>query len=297
MAKWKAYYAKKEDFPDDMPEEIRKLYVSRNGRYEFDYADFEDLDGLSNPGLEANRDKWKREKEQADTALTEEKQKREAAEKELGNHKKPGMVSVPQAEYDQLKEYQKLGPVADVEKQIEENKDLKEQVENTTKEKERAAFCKDANLDPTALEDFMALRGDGIDKLFTKKTQIADPKDKSGKKKIDYNEPWVEITVKKDGKEKTEEYPLKKYMTEVNKVSDYLVNAVFTPSANSSTGQTNTQTGQNSQQVVIPDESTGRVSDDGTKPVTSPVKERNKKFIAENSTRRKPWEQKQTTEQ
>lgn len=219
MAKYKAWYASEDEIPQFARD--NSLYVNRNGRWEFDYAEFESLEELTSPGLATNKATILTEKKETEVALKSEKKRADDAEAELRKSQKPGTKIIDSNEAKMLEDYQKLGAPKDLEKIKTEHQEMAGKLGSLEGEKELRKLCEDAKINFDAVNDFMQTKANGA-KLTVKDVTEKDEKDKEVLVKRAF------ITIEKpqgDGKFKLEESSLKEY-AEKN-VPAYMTTAMF----------------------------------------------------------------------
>jgi hypothetical protein len=283
--KWKPWYKSTEELPTDMPDEIKKLYVSKNGRIEFDDSKFDGLDEHLNPGVASNKEKALTEAKEAKQTARDAEAAKKIAEDALAAVQKPGTKLITKDEADQLEAYQKLGPPADIEKGLKRKDELETEVEQGKKTEGVRAICKEAGLDEEATTDFLnSSHGEGLE-LFTKKEKGKDPKTK---KDVDLVVPYVKVTDKSTGKDVITEHKFETYLTD-KKTPDYLTKAMFNGTA---AAAASTNGGGNKQIPVVPDFSTNKTSADTQDAQVKTGKDYAKNLTEQTSTRTKPWEKK-----
>lgn len=220
MAKYKAWYASEDEIPQFARD--NKLYVSRNGRWEFDHGEFSELEELTSPGLAANKATLLQEKKDANTALTAEKTRADNAEAELRKLQKPGTKILSKEDAEQLQDYQALGAPKDLKVIKEEHAEQKSKLDKLGTESEVRKLCEEAKLNFEATSDFMSSDKAKGSKLIVKEVK---EKDASGKETL-VKRPF--IMVEKDegnGRFKSEEYSLNDYADK--NLPAYLAKSLF----------------------------------------------------------------------
>lgn len=220
MAKFKAWYAEEGEIPQFARD--NNLYVSRNGRWEFDHAEFENLEDLTSPGLASNRDKFRQEKENAQNALTSEKARADKAEAELSKVQKPGTKIISDSEAQVFEEYKKLGAPKDLKKKVDEHGQLSEKLTRIEGEKDIRKLCEEAGLNFEAVNDLISSEKGSKLKLMSKKVKTKDAKG------IETTSNQAYVTVEEDkgnGRFETKEYSLKDYADE--NLPKYLAKSIF----------------------------------------------------------------------
>lgn len=221
MAKYKAWYASEDEIPQFARD--NKLYVNRNGRWEFDHSEFDELEDLTSPGLAANKAKLLQEKKDANDALTAEKTRADNAEAELRKTQKPGMKILSKDESEQFQAYQALGAPKDLEKMKTEHAEQSSKLKNLETEGDLRKICEDAKLNFDATKDFVSSEKAKGSKIFLKEVKEKNPT--TGKEET-VNKPY--ISVEKDegnGRFKSEEFLLKDF-AEKN-LPGYLAKSLF----------------------------------------------------------------------
>lgn len=280
MAKYKAFYAKEEDIPQFARD--NNLYVSRNGRWEFDHGEFEDLEDLTSPGLAANRDALKNEKLGLQNTITAEKKRADDAEAELRKTQKPGTKIIDSKESAMLEKYQKLGSPEDLEKIKGEHTEFATKIKNIDSEKDIRKLCEDTGLNFEAVNDFVSSnRGTNV-KLIAKDVKEKDDKGKESLVKRAF------VTVEEDagnGRFKTNEFELKEY-AEKN-LPGYVAKAMFEVGKEEPGKQTTTTTTTSPR---LPNLSGGKAGTDNN--TGQDAASRAEQFNASRNTRSLPWAKK-----
>lgn len=218
--KYKAFYASEDEIPQFARD--NKLYVNRNGRWEFDHGEFEGLEDLTSPGLASNRDTIKGEKIELQNAVTAEKKRADDAEAELRKIQKPGSKVITSEDAKSLEDYQKLGPIKDLEKMKTEHAEYAGKIENIESEKDVRKLCETAKLNFDAVNDFVSSNKAKGAKLLTKEVKVKDDK---GKENL-VTQAFVSVEEDKgNGRFESKEYPLKEY-AEKN-LPAYMAKALF----------------------------------------------------------------------
>lgn len=173
MAMLKAVY----DAQTDVPEWARtqNLYAQRSdGKWEFKHSEVEGIAELSNPGLAANRDRFSREKEAAETRATEAERLRGEAERQLAAVRTPGSVILSADDAKAWQGFSSLGTLAQVKKMVEEHPDLKKKVELQGQESLWKEAAGDLRLNFDVLKDqLMSSRGEGVT-ITRKQVEVVD---------------------------------------------------------------------------------------------------------------------------
>lgn len=273
---YKATYASEAEVPD----ELKAFYHKKGGKWVFNFAEFEGIDDVVAPGLAANRDEFRSDKEKAEAKLQAAVDGEKAAKDELARIKAPGTKVISKDEAKQLEDYQALGPVKDLANMQSENTELRTEKEKNDRDKGLKTVCEETGLSHEAVVDLLDTRLKGGE-IFSKAGKGVDPKTK---KEIDTKEPWVRVTTSVDGKkDKVEEFKLSDYAKD-KAYPTYLVNGLF--------AQTDNQQQTPQKTLNIPDASTGRSNGGGKQ--ESGEDSLVKKVVArgqqETSTRRKPWD-------
>ncbi len=190
---------------------------------------------------------------------------------------KPGSKLITADEAQQLEEYQKLGPVKDIQEGLAAKTDLEQRVTKAANEKELQEICEATGLNYEVAKDFLSTeRGQGL-KIIAKKGKVMD-----GKKEIEKELPFIQMTTKDGNKEKVEDHLLSKF-AEDRKFPDYLKTSLFqAPVKQSRMGAAANVSGA----VQIPDLSQGG---SGGKDDSKVVDVKKHSFNATAPTRRKPW--------
>jgi len=279
MAKYKAFYASEDEIPQFARD--NKLYVNRNGRWEFDHGEFESLEDLTSPGLASNRDALKNEKLGLQDAITAEKKRADEAEAELRKVQKPGTKIISSDEVTQLEDYQKLGSVKDLEKLKGEHAEYATKIQNIDSEKDVRKLCDDAKLNFDVVNDFVTSnRGKGV-KIIVKDVKHKDDKGKEQLVKKAF------VTVEEDagnGRFKTNEFELKEY-AEKN-LPGYVAKAMFETGTEDDKQTTTTTTTS----PRLPNLSGGKARTEDT--TSQDAATRAEQFNKQRSTRSLPWEKK-----
>jgi hypothetical protein len=274
MAKYKAFYAKEEDIPQFARD--NKLYVSRNGRWEFDHDEFEDLGDLTAPGLAANRDRIKGEKLDLQNEVTAEKKRADEAEAELRKVQKPGSKIISDDDAKQLESYQKLGPVKDLEKMKGEHTEYAGKLQNLESEKGVRKLCEDAKLNFEAVNDFVSSNRAKGAKLIVK--DVKQKNDKTGKEEL-VKQAFIQVEEDKgNGRFESKEYDLKAYAKD--NLPGYMAKALF--EVEDSAEPEEKKTG-----LKIPSLSGGKAKSDDAEP---DAKTRADQYNSQRNTRTLPWD-------
>jgi hypothetical protein len=275
MAKYKAWYASEDEIPQFARDNA--LYVNRNGRWEFDHGEFEQLEELTSPGLAANKATLLQEKKDANNALTAEKTRADNAEAELRKLQKPGTKIVSQEDDSLFQDYKALGAPKDLKKIKDEHAEQKSKLDKLGTEGEVRKLCEEAKLNFEATNDFMSSDKAKGSKIFLKDVK---EKDASGKEII-VKKPF--ISVEKDegnGRFKSEEFELKTF-AEKN-LPGYLAKSLFdVEEAAPEDNKRKVTPG-----VRIPSLSAGQSKDTEEGDVKPAVE----KFNQRRDSRRMPWE-------
>lgn len=271
--KYKARYSAESDIPDD----VKAFYVMKDGEWVFNGAEFEGLDALLNPGLAANRDALKVEKQNEHTARKQAEQERDDANNLLTKASKPGTVHMDVAEQKLLDEYKVLGPIKDIKEKLDNEKIVSDKLTLLSTEKEVRQMAKDLGLNEDALVDFKlnSERGRNVILAAVKK-KVKNAKGIEEEKLI----PVVQITNNIDGKDKVTEKDFSEFAKE-NHYPEYLMTAIF-----NRIPETNIKDDKKSKFIAPPsmkektgDENSGRVD----------VKNFITRANDERSTRKVPW--------
>ena len=281
MAKYKAWYASEDEIPQFARD--NKLYVQRNGRWEFDHGEFEQLEDLTAPGLAANRDALKNEKLGLQETITAEKLRADTAEAELRKMQKPGSKTITSEDANMLEAYQKLGSPKDLEKMKGEHAEYATKIKNIDTEKDIRKLCEETGLNFEAVNDFVTSnRGTNV-KLISKDVKIKDDKGKDTLVKRAF------VTVEEDagnGRFKTDEYELKDYADK--NLPSYVAKAMFETKEEDTTQRSTTTTTTSPR---LPNLSGGKAGDNTN--TDKDAASRAEQFNKQRSNRVLPWEKKE----
>jgi hypothetical protein len=181
-----------------VPEWARQLYKQNSsGKWEFQHAEVEGIAELSNPGLAANRDRFSREKEAAETRATEAERLRADAERQLNAVRAPGTVILSADDAKAWQGFTALGDLKTVKKIVEDYPNLKRSAELASQETLWRDAANDLGLNFDILRDQLThpQRGEGL-KLVRKQVDVDDP---STGQKVKAMRPFIEKREKVEG--------------------------------------------------------------------------------------------------
>jgi len=247
MSILKSKYTKLKDIPKWARE--ANLYQQQDsGEYVFRIDQVEGATELAAPGLTANRDAFRDEKDEAIRQRDAAVQRAEAAEKDLSKLRTPGSVVLSPDDTTEWNAMKALGTSKEISKKLDELKDAKVKIENIDASKARGDFAKAAGINETVFDDWLSSdRGEGITKYFTKEELVKD--EKTGKEEK-VQVPYLTLEKQVDGKTKTEDVKLETYAKTVLPVYQY--EALQKVDTNESGEQTTTDTKDKKKPFYVP---------------------------------------------
>lgn len=273
--KYKAIY----DAESDVPAEVKAFYHLVNGKWAFNYKEFEGLDGLANPNLEANRNDVRDKLEAEKLKTTSLETQLNEANKKVKDLEKPGTVAMTPADKEELDGFRALGALKDVKKKLEDGDEAIGEVGKFKTEKEIRQLARDTGVDEDALVDFKLNneRGKNVElSKEKKKVQIGKNKEE---------ERWVLVAVKTDdvnGEKKKTNMDFNKFAEEEH-LPSYVVKGIYAEAEEQTTKKFSKRT-----DFSLPS-TTKEKTDDNTRTSTNDRKSDDKKERRFRDDRKLPW--------
>lgn len=179
--KYKAIY----DAESDVPAELKQYYHLKDGKWVFNFAEFDGLAELSNPALNATKEDILQNKKDAEAARDDYKKKWEDTVKELNQLKKPDTIIITKTDNEAFEEYKKLGTVKDLSTKLQSGKSAEEKLKLFEDEKNIRILAKQVEVDPDALVDFKLNTVHGKDVVLEKeKRKVKNLRGKEEEKEV-----------------------------------------------------------------------------------------------------------------
>lgn len=144
---------------ESIPEFARAEYEQKNGKWHLKQDAIQGGAEHLNPGLAANRDALRTEKETAAQRATAAEQRANQAEAELSRYKSPGTVILSAEDAKSWKAYTELGDIKTVKAMVSEYPTLKGQITQAEKEKALQAAAQAAGVSFDVLNDQLKMPG------------------------------------------------------------------------------------------------------------------------------------------
>jgi len=271
--KYKAFYGSE----DEVPDEVKALYVSRNGRWEFQGSEFEGLAELLNPGLAANKETILEEKRRITTRAEDAEKRLSDLQAEVSKLKQPGTVTISSEDNETLTAYKALGPVKDIQKALNTKTELESKVRQIEFVSEVDKVSKTTGMNTDVVSDFLSQISGKNPKLSTKSTKVKDAKGAESEEISAY----ITVDELDNGKPVQREYAFSDYAKQNAK--QYLLDAMFENGKKETSKPTNVE---KQSTFRLPKES-GRSASETTNSDEKPLISR---FNQERDQRKLPWQ-------